>query len=140
MTSRTPSIRLAFAAFLAFHGLVHLLGFVVPWQLATTPDFAYTTTAAWGALDLGDTGARAVGLVMLALAIAYPVAAFGVWHATRWALPAVIAATLVSVVVTILQAPAAVLGLLLNVGILAALVVDRASGDPVRVARPAGER
>ena len=58
-------MRLAAAALLVLHGLVHLIGFVVPWRLAdlTSGGFAYTTTVLAGRLDLGTTGARIVGLL-----------------------------------------------------------------------------
>lgn len=116
-------IRLAFGLLLLLHGLVHIIGFLVPWQLATMPEFAYTTSAAWGALELGDVGTRAVGLVMLGLAVAYAVAAFGIWRRTSWGLAMAVGATLVSVAGCALQSPAAILGLVLNLAILAGLAL-----------------
>lgn len=32
------------AIFLILHGLIHLIGFVVPWQLVKTDEFPYSTT------------------------------------------------------------------------------------------------
>jgi hypothetical protein len=54
-------IRTFAAVLLALHGVIHLIGFVVPWRIATLQDFAYRTTAFNGALDLGETGARVPG-------------------------------------------------------------------------------
>jgi hypothetical protein len=127
-------VRIALAVFLGLHGLVHVLGFLVPWQLMTSPDFAYTTSGAWGALELGDSGARVVGAGMLLLAIAYVVAAIGLARGTRWGVAAVVAVTAASLVLTILQAPAAVLGLVINVAVLVGLGLDRATGDPLHLA------
>lgn len=120
---RLEMIRIAFAVLLFLHGIVHVLGFVVPWRLVTNQDLAYTTTVLWGAVDVGDAGARLVGLVMLALAIVLPVAAAGIVLRRRWALPLATAGTLVSLVACALDAPAAIIGLALNVAILAVLLV-----------------
>lgn len=37
-------IRIAFAVLLLLHGAVHVIGFLIPWRLSTSPDFAYSTT------------------------------------------------------------------------------------------------
>jgi hypothetical protein len=118
-------IRLAFAMLLLLHGLVHLLGFLVPWQVTTSPDFPYTTSAAWGALELGDTGARVVGVVMLGLAAAFAFAAFGIWRRHDWGLPLAVGSSLVSLIACVLQSPAAILGVVLNGAILVAVVLVR---------------
>ena len=39
-------LRRAAAIFFALHGLIHVMGFVAAWQLATLPEIAYRTTAA----------------------------------------------------------------------------------------------
>jgi hypothetical protein len=39
--------RVALAGAIAAHGLIHLIGFVVPWQLAAVAGFPYRTTLAW---------------------------------------------------------------------------------------------
>ena len=57
--------RFLFVAPLIAHGLVHLLGFVVNWQLASLAEMPYKTTLLAGALDVGATGIRAVGLLWL---------------------------------------------------------------------------
>jgi len=118
-------VRLAMAAVLLLHGLVHVIGFLVPWQLMTSPDFAYTTSAAWGALELGDAGARLVGVVMLGLALGFAIAAVAVWRRAWWALPTTVAVTLVSLVACLLQSPAAILGVAVNLAILAVAGLSR---------------
>lgn len=113
------------AAVLLVHGLVHVIGFLVPWRLTTFPDFAYTTSAAWGTLQLGDAGARLVGLVMLGLSVAFVVAALAVLRRLRWALPLTVVVTLVSLAACMLQSPAAILGVAINLAILAAAGLSR---------------
>jgi hypothetical protein len=68
---------------LALHGLIHLIGFVVPSRLAELQGFSYTTTAAWGHIELGEAGARALGLVWLVTAFAFVVAAYAISRARR---------------------------------------------------------
>jgi hypothetical protein len=127
-------IRLAFAALLLLHGLVHALRFLVPWQITTSPDFPYTTSAAWAALEPGDAGARAVGIVMLGLAAAFPVAAFAVWRRRPWGVPIAVACGAISLGACILQSPAAVLGVTLDSAILAGVGLVRIGGLRLEVA------
>ncbi|OGO57223.1 MAG: hypothetical protein A2V85_06995 [Chloroflexi bacterium RBG_16_72_14] len=118
-------LRIALAAVLFLHGIVHVIGFLVPWQLMTNPEFEYTTSAAWGTLELGDGGTRLVGLVMLALAVAFAVAALGVLRRASWALSLTVGVTLVSLAACILQSPAAILGVALDLVILAVAGLSR---------------
>ena len=67
--------RIALAAAIAAHGLIHLIGFVVPWQLAAVAGFPYRTTVLDGTADLGEIGVRLVGVLWLACAIGFIVAA-----------------------------------------------------------------
>ena len=64
-------IRTLAAAILAAHGLIHLIGFVVPWGIAQVEGFPYRTSALAGAVALGETGARAVGVAWLVLAVGF---------------------------------------------------------------------
>jgi len=73
-------IRRLAAVGLALHGLIHVIGFVVPWRIATLEGFAYRTTAFDGGLDLGAAGVEVIGLLWLALTFAFLVAGYGVWR------------------------------------------------------------
>jgi hypothetical protein len=106
------------AAGVAIHGLIHLIGFVVPWNLATVAGFPYRTTALDGAIALGDGGARTVGVVWLACAVGFVIAGFGIWRGEPWALPLTAALAVVSIVVCVLALPEAVAGIVVNVVIL----------------------
>lgn len=46
-------LRSVAAAVLAVHGLIHLIGFLVPWPIAQVEGFAYRTTALGGSVELG---------------------------------------------------------------------------------------
>ncbi len=126
-------IQIVAAAVLALHGVIHLIGFVVPWQLATMEGFPYRTTAFDGAIALGDAGARAVGIAWLVLAVGFVLAAVGTWRATRWAAPLLAVLSVASIVVCAMGLPEAVAGIAVNVAILALLGLLAAIG-PARVA------
>ena len=110
------------AAALAAHGLIHLIGFLVPWRIARVEGFAYRTTALGGTLELGATGALIVGLAWLAIAVGFVVAAAGVWRRSSWALGLTGALAIASLVVCVLGFPETVAGIVVNVAILAAVV------------------
>lgn len=116
-------VQLLAAVGLAAHGLIHLIGFVVPWRLASLEGFPYRTTVLNGALELGEAGARLVGLGWLAVAVGFLVAAVGVWEGTSWFLPLVAALALVSLGLCILGLPEAAAGIVVNLVILGAVIL-----------------
>ncbi|HEY4753596.1 MAG TPA: hypothetical protein VIH37_09935, partial [Candidatus Limnocylindrales bacterium] len=59
------------AAVLAVHGLIHLIGFVVPWGLAQVDGFTARTSVLAGAISVGDAGARLVGVAWLLVAVGF---------------------------------------------------------------------
>jgi hypothetical protein len=127
--------RLLAAAVLTLHGLVHLIGFVVPWRIAQLEGFPYRTTAFNGSLVLGEDGVRVLGIAWLLLAVGFVVAAMGVWRGERWALPVTAVLAVVSAVVCVLGLPEAVAGVVVDVAILAvvayvAFLRPRATGAP----------
>ncbi len=127
-------IRILAAALLAVHGLIHLIGFVVPWGIAQVEGFPYRTSALAGTLALGESGARLVGVVWLALAVGFVVAGVAVWRRAAWAAPLTAVLAVGSIVVCTLGLPEAVFGIVVNVAILAALgLAAAARGSTVRV-------
>ena len=122
-------LRITAAAVVAAHGLIHLIGFVVPWGIAAVEGFAYRTTALGGAIALGDAGARAVGIAWLACAVGFVVAGLGIWRRAAWALPLTAALAVVSIAVCVLGLPETAAGIVVNAAILGAVAW-------VSVARP----
>jgi len=106
------------AVLLALHGVIHLIGFVTPWRIATLQGFTYQTTVLNGALEVGGSGARLIGLVWLALAIGFVAAGYGVWRGEPWALALTGILAAVSLVVCILGLPEAFAGIAINVIVL----------------------
>lgn len=117
----TVVVRLAAAAFLAAHGVAHLIGFVAAWRLAAFPDAPFTTQILGGALDVGDAGIRIVGLLWIAAAAGFAAAAVAVWRRRGSRIVALAAAG--SLVVTLIGLPAAIVGLWIDVAILGGLAL-----------------
>ena len=111
-------LSLVAAVVLAIHGLIHLIGFVVPWQLATVDGFPYRTTLLAGALDVGGAGARAVGGLWLVCAVGFVVAGFAIWRGEPWAIPLAVGLALASLVLCVLGLPESAVGIAVNVAIL----------------------
>ena len=114
-------IRTLAAGSLAVHGLIHLIGFVVPWGIAQVEGFPYRTTALAGAVALGEPGMRLVGVAWLALAVGFVVAGVATWRRAKWAAPLTGVLAIGSIAVCVLGLPEAVFGIVVNVAILAAL-------------------
>ncbi len=128
--------RLIVAAVVAAHGVIHLIGFVVPWQIATVTGFPYRTTTAGGLTDLGDVGARLVGLVWLGCAVGFVVSGIGIARRASWALPLASGLAVVSLVACLIGLPETAAGVVVNAAILgAAAWLLRARSDSVEVAR-----
>jgi hypothetical protein len=112
-------IRRAAAMVLALHGVIHLIGFVSPWRIASLEALGYRTTVLGGALDIGDVGVRAIGLVWLGLIFGFGSAAFAVWHGKPWAIGLTGALATVSLIVCVAGLPETAAGIGIDVMILA---------------------
>ena len=115
----TVFLRRCAAVFFALHGLIHVMGFVAAWQLASLPEIAYRTSALNGAVEIGDAGARLLGVGWLVGAGAFLVAARGIWRSAPWAFRGAVVAAAVSMVICALGLPDASLGLAIDLAILA---------------------
>lgn len=121
-------MRQLLAVLMLLHGVGHLPGFVGAWRLAELPDLPYGTTVLAGRLDVGDGGMRGLGLAWLAAALGFWAAAWGALAGSPWWTSAALAASLVSLALTVLAVPASRLGIPVNLAILAALVLGSQSG------------
>ena len=73
-------IRRTAAVLVALRGVIHLIGFMSPWRIATLEGFAYRTSVLNGALNVGDAGVRVIGLAWLGLTFGFLAAGYGVWR------------------------------------------------------------
>lgn len=126
-------MRSAAALVLALHGVVHLIGLVTPWRLATMEGFAYRTTIL-GGVDIGDLGVRVLGVAWLVVTVGFLAAAFSMWRHARWALRLTSVVAIGSLVVCVLWLPETAAGVALDVAILVVVgfvAVRRDSTAPV---------
>jgi len=121
-------IRIIVAILFILHGLVHLLGFVVPWRLATVEGLAYKTTLLSGRLDVGETGIRVVGLLWLVATVGFAVAGATVFALHPWWRAVTLLVTLLSLVLCVLGWPDTRPGVLINLVILGYLLFGGRTG------------
>ncbi len=107
------------------HGMVHLLGTVVYLELADVAEFPYKTTLLGGAVNGGDMGMRAFGVLWAVAAIGFVAAAGAVvidWD--HWPL-VVGAVTVFSLTLTVFDYTVAYAGIVVNLGILVAVAYSQ---------------
>lgn len=115
--------RLILSILLAGHGLIHILGFVVPWHLAKIEAMAYKTTVLSGNWDVGDAGIRVIGVIWLLTAIGFIIAAVGLFTSSPWWQTFTLWVVLISLVLCILGWPDSKAGVMVNLIILAYLFI-----------------
>ena len=64
-------MKIALAIFLMAHGIAHMVGFIVYWQISDFEEMTYKTTILNGKVDIKDYGIRIVGIFWLLLALAF---------------------------------------------------------------------
>ncbi|MDQ2049997.1 ABC transporter permease [Natronolimnohabitans sp. A-GB9] len=115
--------RYATALALSIHGLIHLLGIVVYFELAAVADLPYKTTLLGGVVDVGDTGIRVFGALNGVAAVGFVASAVALVAGWRYWRALLVAVTLFSLLLTTLDWTVASTGILANLAILAALFV-----------------
>jgi hypothetical protein len=118
-------IHVALIGVLVVHGIAHLPGFAVPWQLITSAELPYRTTILAGRLDIGDAGVRAVGLAWAVAAAAFIVLAWSLWAGLPWTRTLIACAVAYSLVLCAVGWPEARIGVAANILILALLAAAR---------------
>ena len=123
-----------FAVFLVLHGLVHVYGFTVPWFHRGLRGVDYSTRILNGSLDVGNTAMKMLGVVWLAVAVAFVVVGVMLWRGHPWARRTTVTLLLGSVVLCTIGLPGSVMGLVIDVVLLALLAVvsDRLIAHPDR--------
>ena len=64
-------IKLIFVFFIIVHGFAHLVGFVVPWKIASLQEMPFKTTLFYDKLNLGNKGIKIVGILWLLSALGF---------------------------------------------------------------------
>lgn len=105
--------RTAAALVLALHGLIHLMGFVVPWGIATIDGFPARAAS-------GDM-ARLLGVAWLVVAVGFVLAGVGLARGRGWGGPAAGLLALASIALCATLLPETGAGIVLDVVILGVL-------------------
>jgi hypothetical protein len=121
-------LRFFLAAFFILHGLVHLLWFVVPWQITTVDGLPYSTKVLMHRIDLGRAGIRVVGLLWLAATVLWVAAGLASIFGAVWWQALAAAAALYSAALCVLGLPDAKYGLAIDLAILLVLLLNRSFG------------
>lgn len=116
-------MRLALALFIFIHGFAHTVGFVVPWKIARLEESPYKTTVLNGKVDVGHIGIRLVGLLWLAVALAF----FGtgglvIARAPSWR-PLALGVSLLSLVLCVVGLPESRIGIVVNAALIAFILL-----------------
>ena len=117
-------MRLLLAFIFIGHGLAHLPGFFISWELIAFDDMPYRTTVLANYLDIGDQGIRVIGGLWLIGALAFVLSGLGAWLRRSWWSRAALITALFSAVLCILDWPDARIGLYINVALIVFLVAN----------------
>jgi len=120
-------LRFVLAVILIAHGFAHLVGFVVPWRIATLDQMPYATAVLAGSVDIGHVGIRIVGIHWLATALAFAVCSIGILTRQAWWVPATAWASAFSLVLCVIGWPDARIGVFVNLALLALSLLGRHS-------------
>ncbi len=121
-------MHIALAVILFGHGFAHLVGFVVPWRIATLKEMPYKTTVFSDLVNVGDLGIRVIGILWLIAALAFAVSSIGVLSRLPWWLPVTLSVAVFSFFLCIIGWPDTRFGLFINIALIAFLLVNKQSG------------
>ena len=108
-------MRIVFAILFTLHGFVHLIGFVVPWQISTMEEMPYKTTVLNGLINLGNKGIRIYGVLWLLLATGFIILAITVLFLLPWWSTFCISLASVSMFFCLLSWPDTKFGVFINI-------------------------
>jgi hypothetical protein len=115
---------------LLLHGLLHLVGYFVPWQLSGITQLG-AEEAAGGRIRLGPATSRILGLLWLLIAAMFVAAAAGLLFGAGWTLGLIIVASGSSLPLCLTKLPEMAVGAVLDVIILIIVVPIFVTGSPL---------
>lgn len=116
------STKYVVAALIFVHGLVHLLGPLAYWRLATVSSLPYKTSILLDRVEVGARGMQILGIGFTVAAAAFTTVAAGILFEMSWWRPLLFAAAGLSLVVTVIDVKVAYVGAIIDLLILAMLL------------------
>jgi hypothetical protein len=116
-------VKIAFAVFLFVHGFAHVVGFLTTTGIVKDEKTSGVPSLFFTGLKPGGAALWAFGIVWLLTAAGFVLCGVAVINEASWALPAIVAATAVSSILSIIWIKAAPMGIVANVAVVIALVV-----------------
>lgn len=113
---RIISILVALVA--VVHGLIHLMGFAAYWPLAEVSGLPYKTALLGGRLEMDPGGMRLFSLLWLLATVGFLVSGIALLFRLPWWAPLMLASTLLSLIVCMLDWGVAFRGALIDLAIL----------------------
>lgn len=116
-------VRTIFALLLLAHGVAHFVGFGHAWRILSPDPLPYRTTLVGSHLNVGDAGMRVIGVLWLGTGLGFVVASGAALLESGWWMGAAGVLAALSSMLCALERPDADTGLVLNAGIIAALLL-----------------
>ncbi|HJZ71068.1 MAG TPA: hypothetical protein VKE51_04965 [Vicinamibacterales bacterium] len=115
-------MRIVFALWFLAHGVGHLPGFLVSWQLRDFAGLPFHTTVLAGSVDVGAVGIRVIGVGWLLAALAFALLAAATILRVEWWHQAAYVVLGFSVMLCVLGWPRAWIGLTSNIVVAVVLL------------------
>jgi hypothetical protein len=110
-------MRTLLAVWFFAHGVAHLPGFLVSWQLRTFPDLPFRTTILANSVDVGTVGVRLIGVGWLLSAVAFMALAVAAMLQVAWWQEATYVVLGFSLILCVLGWPRSWIGVTSNIAV-----------------------
>ena len=115
-------MRIVFAVWFLAHGVAHLPGFLISWQLREFSGLPFHTTVLANRVDVGKIGIRLIGVGWLLAAVAFAVLAAATILRAEWWHEAAYVVLGFSLMLCVLGWPRAWIGLTSNIAVVVVLL------------------
>ncbi|MBN1599908.1 MAG: hypothetical protein JW894_16550 [Bacteroidales bacterium] len=107
------------------HAVFHLIGFLVPWQVASMEEMPYRTTLFNGRIDIGFIGIRIIGMLWLLTSFCFFLAAIAAFLSLLCCFPAIFGICAFSILLSVAGWPDTVEGTISNIILIALLILTK---------------
>ncbi|MEJ2052915.1 MAG: hypothetical protein P8X42_03255 [Calditrichaceae bacterium] len=108
-------MRIALSIFLFIHGISHVVGFLIPWQIVKSDEMPYKTSLFFDKIDLGSNGIKIYGILWLLLALTFFLSAWFVVTGSVYWFNLTLCVSICSFIFCILSLPDSKIGVIANI-------------------------